>query len=173
MGRSVCTENGGELSSSYGESHRHQAVVYSFEYADQLASKCCLYSKAYACFPSLLSSSSIPKEGVDSASLTQFTVFTQFSNYSGFTESRDVHVISREFACDQCCASLGSVCSVVKRSNVPRSKVQWDDPCCLLILVVISTASVGSSSGAVNWLRKGGANNVWNTFSNPLLLPWR
>lgn len=135
------------------------------------SSKCRLYSKAYASISSLLGSSSTPKECVASASFTQFT----FSSHPCFTESRDVNVISREFAFDQCCASLGSVCSVSveKRSNVPRSKVHWDDPCFLLVLFVISTACEGSPPAAVNWLEKGGAGNIWDTFSNPLLLLWR
>lgn len=130
-----------------------------------------LYSKTYASFSSLLGSTSTPKEGVASASFTQIT----FSSHPGFTESRDVNDIYREFACDQCCASVGSVCSVYveKLSNVPRYKVRWDDPCFLLVLFVISTACEGPPPAAVNWLGKGETGYVWVSFSNQLRLPWR
>ena len=64
-----------------------------------------------------------------------------------------VDVISAEFACDECSASLGSLCffSVKERANVPSSKCKW----CNLrfsFSLFVSTAYVGSPPVAVNWL---------------------
>ena len=61
QGRSIRADNGGKLSSSDGESHRHQAIVNSLGKADQLTSECRSNSKTHSSFSPLVGSMSTPK----------------------------------------------------------------------------------------------------------------